>query len=176
MSKRPAQHKIGDQGLAEVTRILANAGWACESVKADYGEDLLCQTDHEGFVDPHRILVQVKSTRNKLGRSNQKIKIKKDTLIKWLSDSNLVVICLWSTLDKSALYLIPNDKYSLYKIDLSPKPNFSIEFSQKSVWTRALQTIYRGEQGAVILTVSFSKRRMLWIYFILGCSMLGKRF
>src|SRR5215475_5345392 len=99
MPRRPIQHKIADQGVAEIARILTNAGWACERVQTDYGEDLLCQTSYDGFVDPHRILVQVKSTQRRLSRNIQKIRIKKDTLIKWLSDSNLVIICLWSLAD-----------------------------------------------------------------------------
>jgi hypothetical protein len=100
MPNRPEQHEIADQGVAGVARVLADAGWACEVVRSDYGEDLICQTSYRGTVDPHRILVQVKSTKRRITNSGLKIKIKKNTLLKWLLDANLVVVCFWSVPDE----------------------------------------------------------------------------
>jgi hypothetical protein len=136
MAKRPIQHKISDQGVAEVSRILTNAGWACDSVKSDYGEDLVCQTSHQESVDPFRILVQVKSTQKKLGRSGISISIKKESLIKWLSDANLVIIVLWSVKDKTAMYLVPHDEFGLYNVDLSSQEQFSVVFSPHKILTQ----------------------------------------
>jgi Domain of unknown function (DUF4365) len=132
MPKRPKQHISADQGVAEIARILSDAGWACESVQADYGEDLICQTAHEGAVDPHRILVQVKSTRRKLTTRNAYLLINRGTLLKWLSDSNLVVVCLWSVADKSALYVIPSDHLGLFRVDLSREKSFRLEMPLKN--------------------------------------------
>jgi hypothetical protein len=126
MSRRPIQHVIGDQGVAEISRILSNAGWACENVRADYGEDLICQTTHNGLVDPHRILVQIKSTRRRILNKNSRLRIAKDTLLKWLSDSNLVIVCLWSISEKVALYQNPSDQFGLFDIDLSDKRFFDL--------------------------------------------------
>lgn len=135
MAKRTTQHKVSDRGVAEVSRILANAGWACDPIKSDYGEDLVCQTSHDGSVDPFRILVQVKSTERKISRSNIALSIKKDTLIKWLSDANLVILVLWFIPDKTALFLIPADEFGLYDVDLSSQQNFRLVFSRDKILT-----------------------------------------
>lgn len=135
MAKRTIQHRISDQGVAEVSRILTNAGWACDAVKSDYGEDLVCQTSYDGSVDPFRILVQVKSTQKKPGRLGISLSIKRDSLIKWLSDTNLVILILWSVRTKMALYLVPDDKFSLYDIDLSNQKKFNLVFSTDKILT-----------------------------------------
>src|ERR1700738_4316969 len=113
MPKRPQQHISGEQGLAEVVRILSNSGWACDVVRADYGEDLICQTSLDGNVDAHRILIQVKSTVRLPPKGGYTLTIKKDTIVKWLSDPNLVVVCLWCSSTRTALYTIPAQQFSL---------------------------------------------------------------
>ncbi|MGH6922128.1 MAG: DUF4365 domain-containing protein [Propylenella sp.] len=133
MANRPPPHTIGDQGVAEVARILTNAGWTCETVKADYGEDLICQTSYEGTVDPHRILVQVKSTQRTLGKSGFKVRVKKNTLLKWLSDANIVILSVWSIADRRALYTYPAEYFDPFAIDLSAERCFSITVPSECV-------------------------------------------
>ena len=135
MANRPEQHEIADEGVAEVGRILTKAGWACERVQADYGEDLICQTSFKQTVDLHRILIQVKSTNKKFSRTPPKIRIKRNTILKWLSDSNLVIVCFWSIEDKKALYQIPSDQFQLYDVDLAAQPYYATEFSFDNVLT-----------------------------------------
>lgn len=133
MPKRPAQHTIADQGVAEVSRILSRARWACDAVKSDYGEDLICQTEHKGFIDPHRILIQVKSTSRRLSTNNARISIAKATLVKWLSDSNIVVICIWFRANNICLYEIPALRFNLYDVDLSAAQTFNLDFSLENI-------------------------------------------
>ncbi len=133
MPKRPIQHVVADQGVSEVVRILSTAGWACEPVKADYGEDLICQTAHKGLVDPHRIMVQVKSTNRPISRRGARISVSKNTLIKWLSDSNVVLVCVWFASMNVCLYQMPSDHFDLFEVDLTGKKIFDLRFPTENV-------------------------------------------
>jgi hypothetical protein len=64
MPKRDDKHIIGDKASLAVQRIIADAGFAVETISNDYGEDLLVQTHHAGEIDASRLWFQVKGTMN----------------------------------------------------------------------------------------------------------------
>ena len=161
MPKRPKQHEIADQGVAEIARVLSNAGWACDRVQADYGEDLICQTSHNGSVDPHRILIQVKSTRKNLKASQLKLRISRETLLKWLSDSSLVIVCLWSIADQRALYQVPSQWFQLYDVDLSNQSHYVMEFSSEEILTEASADLLAWRARLRSINLHFLERKNL---------------
>jgi Domain of unknown function (DUF4365) len=128
MARRTEHHVTGDIGVAEVSRILSAVSWACERVASDYGEDLICQIGHNGIVDSHRILVQVKTTKHGF-RQRRSVSVKKGTMLKWLRDANLVVVVMWSLADKKAYFILPSEEYSAYDFDdEETERNFSTKF------------------------------------------------
>lgn len=79
-----------------MARALTAEGWACDINQTDYGEDLICQTAHDGEVDSHRILIQVKAKIHPISEEEFSVRINTNTIQKWLSTSDLVLLCVWS--------------------------------------------------------------------------------
>jgi hypothetical protein len=60
--RRTREHVIADASVNFVERYVIDAGHTIERYEHDYGYDLAVVTyDHEGFVDPGLIYVQVKA-------------------------------------------------------------------------------------------------------------------
>lgn len=111
MPKRPQPHRTADTGIAEVMRICARAGWACDKMPTDYGEDLIVQTAHQDVVDPFRIFLQVKATGKlsfpKKFNGHARKTFKRDHIIRWIRSPDLVVIVLWDVVSNEGYYVIP---------------------------------------------------------------------
>jgi hypothetical protein len=99
MPRRPNAHVIGTRAVAAVAKIVADAGFAVESVLNDYGEDLLVQTVHAGQMDASRLWLQVKGTGDlaRFRRSDGLLRYSftVDHLRRWVRSADLVMVILW---------------------------------------------------------------------------------
>jgi len=99
MPKRHANHIIGEKASIAVQAIIADAGFAVETLYNDYGEDLLVQTHHAGEIDASRLWFQVKGSE-----SAKRYRRRDGTLvcsvpaahaIKWVRSADPVVVVFW---------------------------------------------------------------------------------
>lgn len=99
MPKRTRAHVIADRAVAAVQRVVADAGFAVETVHNDYGEDLLVQTSHAGEMDASRLWLQVKGTERlanyRRGADMYSYAVPIGHAIKWVRSGDLVVLILW---------------------------------------------------------------------------------
>src|SRR5512133_665676 len=93
----PAAPLRGDLGIHEVAARWTRAGCRVEPVGADYGEDLMVQTQLNDEVEPYRIWVQVKTAwalqPSKAGRYHVRLSI--DHLYKWDRMIEPVFVCVF---------------------------------------------------------------------------------
>jgi hypothetical protein len=116
MPFRPQSHKTGDRAALAIAQICAECGWACDTFKSDYGEDILVQPDLNGKIDYCRIWIQSKGTRN-ISRYSRKegdysFGFSFEHALKWVRSSDLIVVVLWDVDQRTGFWSLP-----LYCID-----------------------------------------------------------
>jgi hypothetical protein len=99
MPRRTSSHAIGDRATAAVQTVVTDAGFVAETIKNDYGEDLLVQTSHAGEIDASRLWLQVKGTSNitKHRRRDDSFtySVPVGHAIKWARSGDPVHVVLW---------------------------------------------------------------------------------
>jgi hypothetical protein len=99
MPRRTDSHIIGDTAVNQVVGVCYACGWACERVRDDYGEDIIVQTALNEEVDPYRILIQCKGTRDisqyRRKEGGYSYSFPSDTVRKWVRSNALAVVILW---------------------------------------------------------------------------------
>lgn len=99
MPQRTREHVIADRATRAVEKLIADAGFAGEPVKSDYGEDILVQTSHGSVMDASRLWIQVKGSEN-LERFRRRTgdlscPIPTPHLLRWVRSADPVVVVLW---------------------------------------------------------------------------------
>ncbi len=110
MPKRPTQHVIADRAASAVSTVIADAGFAVETVQSDYGEDLLVQTSLNGEMDASRIWVQVKGTAQIAkycsADGNWTYSVSVEHSRRWRRTADIVLIVLWDVKHGHGRYAI----------------------------------------------------------------------
>jgi hypothetical protein len=115
--QRPVSHVTGDLGLANVTRALVAAGWACDRVISDYGEDLVVQTTLNGVVDTFRTLVQVKTSRSIHASKGVAVwRVTREHALRWVRNAEPVLLVLWDLEHSEGRYAIPGEQFVEYDL------------------------------------------------------------
>ena len=148
MPKRTDEHVVADIALNRVMTVFSDCGWACEVVHQDYGEDLLVQTNYQGVVDPFKIWIQVKGTRDlrrfhttKYGYS---LRVSLEHALKWARSQDLVVVVLWDVTANRGLWSIPQEDFDEWswrnlraktiRLRFDEDSAFDIECAQRIAW------------------------------------------
>lgn len=148
MPYRPDSHVVADIALNRVVSIFSECGWACETIRKDYGEDLLVQTNYYGVMDHNKIWVQVKGTRNIDQMRTRKFGYSMDVSIehalKWARSMDLAIVVLWDVERNFGLWSIPKDSLDEWdwrnqgsrkiKLFFSENSLFNVEQAQKIAW------------------------------------------
>jgi hypothetical protein len=155
--QRPHSHVQADIGVANVTTLFAQAGWACDRVMSDYGEDLIVQTTLGGNVDPFRTLVQVKATARMLREPRLKIwRVNRSHALRWVRNADPVLLVVWHVPSGQAWWAIPRDKLEEYALLVSDQRTVAIEFDEHS--TLSVDNL---KQLAWRLRLDYFKQRIL---------------
>lgn len=135
MPRRTESHIVGDTAINQVFEVCYACGWACECVHNDYGEDILVQTALNQEVDPYRILVQCKGTRE-IGRYKRKkgdysYLFPIETVRKWVRSKDLMVVLLWDVTKKYGVWTLLDD---LDESRLFETGDISVTFGETNVF------------------------------------------
>jgi hypothetical protein len=113
MPKRTAEHVVGDLASQRVSYLFTEYGCACEVVEKDYGEDLMIQPIWQSQVEPYRLWLQVKGTRNLEGYRTSDgdfvLRVSKPTLQRWIESADLSVVILWDVSNDRGYWCIPEE-------------------------------------------------------------------
>ncbi|MFD8393069.1 DUF4365 domain-containing protein [Streptomyces sp. NPDC059680] len=114
MPKRPQQHQIASKAENAVRSLWIDGGHAVDTIREDYGEDLLVQTCLRERLDSSRIWVQVKGTARDCSDEESALPtlyINAEQVLRWSRSSDLVVVVLWDVNNNSGWYAIPEGKF-----------------------------------------------------------------
>jgi hypothetical protein len=141
MPRRTESHIVGDMAVNQILEVCYACGWACERVQDDYGEDILVQTTLNEEVDPYRILVQSKGTRE-MSRYRRKkgdyaYSFPIETVRKWARSKDLVVVILWDVTKKYGFWTSLDQ---LNESHLFNTGSLSMTFEEKNVFDKRQAT------------------------------------
>jgi hypothetical protein len=139
MPKRTSNHIVADIAVAKVQDVLTSCGWTCEVVQKDYGEDLMVQTHYHGRVDPNKIWIQVKGTRDLQKRSKSSsisITIPIDHVLKWLRSSETVIVVLWDIKRNAGLWTMPKNSLKEWDIIQSEHSSAKLVFDSSAAFDK----------------------------------------
>jgi hypothetical protein len=67
MATRPRSHIVGDLAVTKVTGIFTQAGWTCEKITQDYGEDPIVRIFDRNMATPKHFLYNRKQLTDLIG-------------------------------------------------------------------------------------------------------------
>jgi uncharacterized protein DUF4365 len=156
MPARTQQHIIAERAMLAVSKVVADAGFAVETIQRDYGEDLLVQTSHKGEMDASRLWLQIKGTsqitrfRSSHGFS---CKVQMSHAVRWARTADPVVVILWDIKASCGYYaLVPRGVRSwgdvgtrprTVTIDFSPEHLFDVKSMSQLAWQSRLERYTR---------------------------------
>ncbi|MFE3161568.1 DUF4365 domain-containing protein [Streptomyces sp. NPDC059224] len=114
MPKRPQQHQTAAKAENSVRSLWVNGGHAVDTIREDYGEDLLVQTCLRERVDASRIWVQVKGTTKDCSDEQSALPvlyINAEQVLRWSRSSDLVIVTLWDVNNNVGWYTIPDGSF-----------------------------------------------------------------
>lgn len=115
MPKRPQQHQTAAKAENAVRSLWVNGGHAVDTIREDYGEDLLVQTCLRERVDASRIWVQVKGTTKDCSDEQSALPvlyINAEQVLRWSRSSDLVIVTLWDVNNNVGWYAIPDGSFN----------------------------------------------------------------
>ena len=134
MPTRPDSHKIADTAVSAVTNLCHEAGWTCDVVKSDYGEDLFVQTTLGSKLDHCKLWIQVKGSK-KINTDNKKkilcIRIKADQSLRWVRSADLVIVVLWDVSKKVGYWTLPAGCLHEWKLLFGKTKTVKLSFDKR---------------------------------------------
>lgn len=115
-----------------MSAILNRAGALTEPIRNDYGEDLLVQSHLKGEADNFRLLIQVKGTS--LGvraDGSRSFSLKVDHLLRWVSQSDPILVCVFDDASSSIHAFSPNERFSLWQLSTTRRRSIAVKLSKE---------------------------------------------
>lgn len=133
--KLPREHLKGHEGVSAVQLILARANILSETLKNDYSEDLIIQAQFNNVADDFFVLIQVKTrTVQKSTDGRFKIKLKISHLVRWISHSSDILVCIYDINSKDLYSFDPKIGFSLFDLYTSNKSYLSIYLCEENLF------------------------------------------
>lgn len=132
MTKIPPSHLLADRAVIAVSAILNRVGALAESIRNDYGEDLLVQSHLKGEADNFRLLIQVKGTSlSARADGSRSFSLKVDHLLRWISQSDPILVCVFDNATSSIHAFSPNERFSLWQLSTTNKKSIAVKLSKE---------------------------------------------
>lgn len=136
MSQIPRSHQLAHRAVLAVSNILGQVGALSETIKNDYGEDLIVQTSHRENADNFTLFIQVKGTERALSADGSlSIPIDFNHLNRWASHSQPILVCLYSDLSGKIYAFYPREYIILWEIGTSKRKSKTIRLSANDEFT-----------------------------------------
>lgn len=158
-------HGTGGRAANQITGAFLANQCAVDSIKADYGEDLLIQPSFDGEVEHFKIWVQVKGTTDieKYRQASGEIVRYIDFahMFKWLRSKELCVLVLWDIEKEKGLFFLPKAEVDEWDFYTQRKESIRVVFDEENVLTAATlpQLIWRARYEHYAMLVSHAAAR-----------------
>ncbi|WP_107313129.1 DUF4365 domain-containing protein [Burkholderia metallica] len=153
-------HGTGEKAVNQVAGVFIDHRCAVDSIKADYGEDLLIQPSFDGQVEHFKIWVQVKGTADieKYRQASGEIVRYVDFahMFKWLRSKELCILVFWNVDKKKGLFYLPKMELSEWDFYTQRKPSIRVVFNEENVFSEETlpQLIWRARYEHYAMLVS----------------------
>lgn len=110
MAKNNSAHQIGRKGARKLLSLISDAGYSCDEIKDDYGEDIYLNGHDDDFiVEPFRIFFQVKTveTKAKVDSDWTIYDLDISTVRKWILGNELTILVKYNIDEDRFKYCIP---------------------------------------------------------------------
>lgn len=139
MSQIPPNHRLAHRAVLAVSTILSEVDALTETIKNDYGEDLIVQTSLGDSADNFTLLIQVKGTQRIVRADGiMSLSIDIDHLHRWASHGQPVLVCVYNEQSGLIYAFSPRYTISLWEISTSRHKSKTIrlgpgdEFNKKT--------------------------------------------
>jgi len=129
-----------------VSAVLDRAGALTETIKNDYGEDLLVQTQLRNVADKFHILIQVKGTTLKARKDGgYSFSIDKLHVRRWTSHLQPVLVCIYDQKSEKIFAFYPRAMFSPLELILSNRKYLTIRLNNEDIFNddTALKFMWR---------------------------------
>jgi hypothetical protein len=130
----PSNHLLAEKAVIAISGILNQAGALSEQIRNDYGEDLLVQTHLNNYADNFRLLIQVKGATSKKGSRTIALRFKIDHLLRWISQSEPILVCVYDDTIGASYAFSPNERFSLWQLSTADKKTISVKLTEKDIF------------------------------------------
>jgi hypothetical protein len=138
---RPRSHAVGDLGVNQVQEICLAAGWACDRIASDYGEDLVVQTVLGESVDPFRTLIQVRASNvSELRFSGKSLRVTKAHALRWTRMREPLLLITWDIALRRGWFVLPKVDLNFVELFHSDRQTVTINFDRRSEFSAANTT------------------------------------
>ena len=135
MTKVVANHRLANRATLAVSTILDRVGALAETIKNDYGEDLIVQTQLNDEADNFRIYIQVKGTTLKNSRSGAyTFRLDTDHLRRWVSHIEPVLVRIYDQSTEIIYAFSPGARFSNWDLATTSKKSLSISISNSDIF------------------------------------------
>ncbi|MBC7905546.1 MAG: DUF4365 domain-containing protein [Rhodospirillaceae bacterium] len=135
MTKIVANHRLAHTACLAVSTVLAKAGALAESIKNDYGEDLLVQTQLHDDADSFKIWIQVKGTSLKKSADGFfRYRFKVDHLRRWALNIEPMLVCIYNEENGVVYAFDPRDYFTVWELHSTSDHTKSIKFTEGNVF------------------------------------------
>lgn len=129
----------GELAVNKIISLCNEAGWICEIVSKDFGEDIQVQANFNGVIDSFRIWIQVKgygsNSYKTLKDGTISLFFDRDHLNKWTRSSEMILIVIYDHESDLVRYSIPRDQFlHIYARDPFGKRGKNIKFYPDSIF------------------------------------------
>lgn len=131
MAKNISAHQIGRKGARKLLSLISDAGYSCDEIKDDYGEDIyLNGHDNDFIVEPFRIFFQVKTieTKAKVDSDWTIYDLDISTVRKWILGNELTILVKYNIDEDRFKYCIPEFEITYRDLALKISDNKSQKF------------------------------------------------
>lgn len=145
MTRIVSNHRLAHRAALAVCTVLDLAGALTETIKNDYGEDLLVQTHLRDMADHFNILVQVKGTKlrpTKDGKHSFSVDV--SHAHRWASHMQPVLVCIFDQTSNQIFAFYPRRAFSLWDLSTTNKKSITVKLADNDVFdqTTALRFIW----------------------------------
>lgn len=134
MPKRTESHRIADAATNRVIDVFTRLGCACETVKQDYGEDVLVHPAFGDDVQNYHIWIQVKGTgaidRLRAADGTYRWPVSVGHALRWIRSREPVIVILWDVANEVGYHSSPKNNLGDWSLMMARQATTNIVFRE----------------------------------------------
>lgn len=158
MTRVSPSHLLANRAVLAVCTVLERAGALAETIKNDYGEDLLIQTHLNGIADNFHLLIQVKGTNLKADQDGfYSLRIDMMHLHRWTSHMQPVLVCVFDERTGKTYAFAPQRRFTMWELATTEKKSLTVKLNEHDIFDEGTAGRYIWDSR-----ITFYSRMLAW--------------